>query len=41
MSIARQFYNDASKYKLIQEANKIDDPNHIVVGQKLVIPEID
>lgn len=40
MSIARQFYNDASKYKLIQEANNIEDPNHIVVGQKLVIPEI-
>ncbi len=40
-SIARAHYNgDASKWRLIYEANrdKIQDPNKIFVGTKLVIP---
>ena len=41
-SIARQYYNnDASKWKAIYAANRNeigDDPNHIRVGQKLIIP---
>lgn len=41
MSIARKFYDDASKYTLIQEANGLDDPDHIEKGQELVIPEAD
>lgn len=41
MNIARHFYNDASKYTLIMEANNISDPDHIIVGQKLIIPEVD
>lgn len=39
MNIARTYYNDASKYKLIMEANNLSDPNHIVSGMKLVIPK--
>jgi len=40
-SIAKKFYDDASKYLVIYEANKDligDDPNLIKVGQELKIP---
>lgn len=36
--ISRKFYNDPQKYKLIMEANGIEDPNKIMAGQILVIP---
>ncbi len=38
MVIAKKFYGDETKYKLIMEANNIKDPNKIAVGQKLKIP---
>jgi LysM repeat protein len=40
-SLARSYYNDQSKWRVIYEANRADigeDPNRIRVGQKLVIP---
>lgn len=36
--IAEKFYNDPGKYILIAEANDIQDPNRIRVGQVLEIP---
>jgi nucleoid-associated protein YgaU len=36
--IAKQFYGDASVYQKIADANSIDDPNSIQVGQVLTIP---
>jgi nucleoid-associated protein YgaU len=38
MVIAKKFYGDESKYKLIMDANGIKDPNKIAVGQELIIP---
>jgi nucleoid-associated protein YgaU len=40
MSLARYYYNDASKWRAIHEANldQIQDPNVVYVGQTLVIP---
>jgi hypothetical protein len=36
--IAKRFYGDEKKWKEIAKANHLSDPNHIEVGQKLVIP---
>ena len=36
--ISKQFYGDANKYKKIADANKLDDPDKIKVGQQLIIP---
>lgn len=38
--ISRRFYNDPQKYKLIMEANDIEDPNFIKAGQVLIIPDV-
>ncbi|MBU0671845.1 MAG: S-layer homology domain-containing protein [Candidatus Margulisbacteria bacterium] len=38
MSVARKFYNDSSKYLEIAEFNKLEDPNDIRVGQKIMVP---
>ena len=40
-AIAKQFYNDASKYMKIFEANKntLSNPDNIAPGQVLTIPE--
>jgi LysM repeat protein len=38
--IARQMYNDATKYPLIQKANNLVNPGLIRVGQVLVIPPL-
>jgi len=40
-SIATKYYGDASKWQMIYEANRyqIQDPNRIVVGQVLRIPQ--
>ena len=38
--IARELYGDARKYPVIQNANQIEDPSRIWVGQVLVIPSI-
>jgi nucleoid-associated protein YgaU len=39
-SLARLYYSDQSKWKVIYNANKaaIPDPNHLKVGQQLTIP---
>ncbi len=36
--IAGRFYGDPSKYRRIQEANKLNDSHKIKVGQKLLVP---
>ncbi len=38
MKLAKKFYGDESKYKLIMDANGIKEANMIAVGQKLIIP---
>jgi nucleoid-associated protein YgaU len=35
--IAKRFYGDASKYSVIVDANGLDDPNKIQVGQELTL----
>ncbi len=40
-TIAKQFYGSASKYLTIAEANGIDNPNIIRVGQELELPGIE
>lgn len=37
-SISKEFYGTPMKYKEIQEANKISNPNDITLGMKLSIP---
>jgi nucleoid-associated protein YgaU len=36
--ISKHFYGDANKYPQILKANKLEDPDKIKAGQKLVIP---
>jgi nucleoid-associated protein YgaU len=36
--ISKQFYGDANKYMTIAQANNLQDPDKIKVGQELVIP---
>ncbi|WP_348261350.1 LysM peptidoglycan-binding domain-containing protein [Telmatobacter sp. DSM 110680] len=38
--IAKRFYGDANKYRDIAQANGIDDPDKIKVGQDLSLPVI-
>ena len=40
MQLARRYYQDASKWRLIHQANrdKIQNPNVVFVGQELLIP---
>jgi len=38
-NISRKFYNDPEKYRLIMEANGIENPNLIRIGQVLIIPD--
>ncbi len=38
MKLAKKFYGDESKYKLIMEANDIKEADMIAAGQKLIIP---
>jgi len=37
--ISQRFYGDPEKYKLIMQANNIENPNLIQIGQVLVIPD--
>ena len=37
--IARKFYGDAARYPLIVSANRINDPDRLAVGRRLVIPD--
>lgn len=39
--ISKKFYNDPQKYRLIMEANNIEDPDRIQVGQEIVIPPVE
>jgi hypothetical protein len=39
--IAARFYGDAGKFPLIVSANAITDPDTLLVGQSLVIPDAD
>jgi nucleoid-associated protein YgaU len=36
--ISQRFYGDANKYMTIAQANNLQDPDKIKVGQELVIP---
>lgn len=36
--IAKRAYNDPMQYRRIAEANKLKNPNLIILGQKLYIP---
>lgn len=36
--ISKRFYGDAGKYMIIAEANNLDNPDKIKVGQELLIP---
>ncbi|HUB28218.1 MAG TPA: LysM peptidoglycan-binding domain-containing protein [Terracidiphilus sp.] len=36
--IAKRFYGEANEYNKIAEANHIDDPNRIQVGEELTLP---
>lgn len=38
--IAKQFYGDETKFKVIADANKIGSPYALKPGQELVIPEV-
>jgi hypothetical protein len=37
--IAQQYYGSPSRYPLIVAANRIPDPDRLVVGQELIIPD--
>jgi 5'-nucleotidase len=36
--IARKYYGDGAKWRMIAEYNNIPDPNKLVIGQKLTLP---
>lgn len=38
-TVAKRFYNDASRFPLIVAANRFSDPDKLTVGQEIVIPE--
>lgn len=38
-SIAAQLYGDPMRWRLIAEANSLDDPRHLQIGMSLSIPE--
>ncbi|HEX2944856.1 MAG TPA: LysM peptidoglycan-binding domain-containing protein [Clostridia bacterium] len=40
MNIAKKFYGDENKYKLIMDANGLTNPDKITEGQKLIIPPV-
>lgn len=40
ISLARQYYGDGSRWRLIYEANNLTHQDRLVVGQKLVIPQV-
>lgn len=37
--IAGALYHDSTLWRIIAEANRIDDPRHLVIGQTLAIPK--
>lgn len=36
--ISKRFYGDANEYMKIAQANNLEDPDKIKVGQELIIP---
>ncbi|MEK7309885.1 MAG: LysM peptidoglycan-binding domain-containing protein [Planctomycetota bacterium] len=38
--ISQHFYNDGTKWKMIQDANKIKDPSKLKAGMVLTIPDV-
>lgn len=38
--IAAEFYRDPSRWRIIAEANDLDDPRHLVIGATLRIPKV-
>ncbi|MEN2383876.1 MAG: LysM peptidoglycan-binding domain-containing protein [Gloeotrichia echinulata DEX184] len=38
-SIAAQLYRDPRRWRIIAEANNLDDPRHLEIGTTLSIPE--
>jgi nucleoid-associated protein YgaU len=40
MKLAKKYYGDENKYRLIMEANGITDPNKIAIGDVLKIPPL-
>ncbi|HKX29305.1 MAG TPA: LysM peptidoglycan-binding domain-containing protein [Blastocatellia bacterium] len=39
-NIAAEVYRDATLWRLIAEANRLDDPRRLRIGQRLTIPEL-
>lgn len=39
-SIAADMYRDPRRWRVIADANRIDDPRHLTVGKTLIIPKI-
>lgn len=39
--LAQTYYNDGTQYSKIAEANKLADPNLILIGQELEIPKLE
>jgi len=39
-SIANEVYRDPARWRVIAEANQIDDPRHLTIGLRLAIPKI-
>lgn len=39
-SIAGQIYHDPTLWRIIAEANQLDDPRHLIIGKTLTIPKV-
>ena len=39
-SVANEVYRDPARWRVIAEANRIDDPRHLTIGLRLAIPKI-
>ena len=39
-NIAAEIYNDPTQWRVIAEANNLDDPRHLEVGARLAIPKL-
>ena len=39
-SIAQEVYSDSTQWRIIAEANQIDDPRALTIGQSLTIPQL-
>lgn len=39
-SIANEVYRDPARWRVIAEANRLDDPRHLTIGLRLAIPKV-